>query len=59
MNDPAVHEFIQGTLVTKNKDIMRVGRETKKEWNRFHDIAIEDVHKDRAELLRWNEILQH
>jgi hypothetical protein len=59
MNDPAVHEFIRGTLTTKNKDIMRVGRETKKEWNRFSDIMIEDVHKDRAELLRWNEILQH
>ena len=58
INDPALYEFIRGTSTTKNKDVLKMGRETRKELNKYTNITIKDVHSDRLELAKWDEFLR-
>jgi hypothetical protein len=57
INDPALNEFIKGTSTTKNKDVLKIGRETRKELNKHSNITVKDIHDDRTLLTRWNEEL--
>jgi len=55
INDPALYEFVRGTSTTKNKDVLKMGRETRKELNKHENVTVKDVHGNRAELAIWNE----
>jgi len=55
INDPALYEFVRGTSTTKNKDVLKMGRETRKELNKHENVTVKDVHGNRAELAKWNE----
>lgn len=57
INDPALNEFIKGTSTTKNKDVLKIGRETRKELNKHSNITVQDIHDDRTLLTRWNKEL--
>lgn len=57
INDPALNEFIKGTSTTKNKDVLKIGRETRKELNKHINITVKDIHNDRTLLAKWNEEL--
>ena len=58
VNDAALYEFIRGTSTTKNKDVLKMARETRKELIKFGNVAIKDVSVDHVELAKWNEVLQ-
>ena len=57
INDPALYEFVRGTSTTKNKDVLKIGRETRKELNKHENVTVKDVHGNRAELAIWNDAL--
>lgn len=57
INDPALYEFVRGTSTTKNKDVLKTGRETRKELNKYPNVAIKDIHKDRALQEKWNNAI--
>lgn len=57
INDPALYEFVRGTSTTKNKDVLKMGRETRKELNKHENVTVKDVHGDRTELAIWNKAL--
>lgn len=58
INDPALYEFMRGTSATKNKDVLKMARETKKEWAKFKNCILKDVSGNRVELITWDEVLQ-
>jgi hypothetical protein len=58
INDAALYEIIRETSTTKNKDILRMARETREELGKFGDCVIKDVSNDHVELARWNEVLK-
>lgn len=57
INDPALYEFVRGTSTTKNKDVLKMGRETRKELNKHPKVAVKDIHGDRTLLAIWKEAL--
>ena len=57
INDPALYEFVRGTSTTKNKDVLKAGRETRKELNRFKNVNIIDIQKDHALKEKWKDAL--
>ena len=57
INDPALNEFIKGTSTTKNKDVLKIGRETRKKLNKRVNVTVKDIHDDRILLKKWNEEL--
>lgn len=57
IHDPALYEFVRGTSTTKNKDVLKMGRETRKELNKHENVTVKDVHGDRALLEKWKEAL--
>jgi len=57
INDPALYEFVRGTSTTKNKDVLKMGRETRKELNKHENVTVKDVHGDRILMAKWNEAL--
>lgn len=58
VNDPALYEIVKGTSTTKNKDVLRMARKTKKELMKFEDIIIKDISGNREEWAKWNEMLK-
>lgn len=59
ISDPALYEIIRGTSTTKNKDVLEMAIETRKEYSKFESIVIKDVSEDHIELVKWYEALQH
>lgn len=57
INDPALYEFVRGTSTTKNKDVLKMGRETRKELNKHPNVSVKDIHGDRTLLAIWKEAL--
>ena len=58
INDAALNEIIRGTSTTKNKDVLKMARDTREELIRFGNAVIKDVSGDRVELAKWNKVLQ-
>ena len=58
ISDPALYEIIRGTSTTKNRDVLEMAIETRKEYSRFENIIIKDVSEDRIELAKWYKALQ-
>lgn len=58
VNDAALYEIIRETSTTRNKDVLKMARETREELGRFRDCVIKDVSGDRTELAKWNEVLK-
>jgi hypothetical protein len=58
VNDAALYELIRGTSNPKNKEVLELAKETKKQLDKFQNLIITDVSKDRAELMKWNTVLQ-
>ena len=58
VNDAALCELIRGTSTTKNKDVLQMARDIKKELAKFKKLNIKDVREDRVEFKKWNEVLQ-
>jgi hypothetical protein len=57
INDPALYEFVRGTSTTKNKDVLKIGRQTRKELNKNKNIIVKDIHGDHTLLEKWNKAL--
>ena len=57
LNDPALYEFVRGTSTTKNKDVLKMGRETRKELNKHTNVTVKDIQGDRTLLTKWKEAL--
>ena len=57
INDPALYEFVRGTSTTKNMDVLKMGRETRKQLNKHENVTVKDVQGDRTLLAKWNEAL--
>ena len=58
ISDPALYEIIRGTSTTKNRDVLEMAIETRKEYSKFENIIIKDVSEDRIELAKWHKALQ-
>ncbi|ABR49852.1 hypothetical protein Amet_3733 [Alkaliphilus metalliredigens QYMF] len=59
INDPALNEQVRGTSTTQNRDVLKMARRVKEELSKFGDsLIIRNVSEDRAELMKWNKILQ-
>lgn len=58
ISDPALYEIIRGTSTTKNRDVLEMAIETRKEYSKFENIIIKDVSEDRIELAKWYKALQ-
>ena len=57
INDAALYEIVRGTSTTKNRDVIKMASETRKEFEKFGNTLIKDASKDRAELVEWNKIM--
>lgn len=55
INDGALLEFINGTNRTRNSDMLKMARETKKHLDRFENLKVIDVSNDKKQLLKWKE----
>ena len=58
INDPALYEFMRGTSATKNKDVLKIARQTKKEWVKFKNCTLKNIGNNSVELSRWDEVLK-
>jgi hypothetical protein len=58
VNDTVLYESIRGTLKTKNKDVLRMAKETKNRLDKFENVVIKNVSGNHAELTDWVEVLK-
>lgn len=58
VNDTVLYESIRGTLKTKNIDVLRMAKETRKKLAGFENFTIEDVSGDHVKLEKWVEALK-
>ncbi|TJX12853.1 hypothetical protein E9840_11785 [Tissierella creatinini] len=58
INDGALFESVNGTSGTKNHELLRMAKETRKELDKFHDLEIINVNGNHEQLTEWNEILK-
>jgi hypothetical protein len=58
VNDTVLYESIRGTLKTKNIDVIKMSKETRKKVAGFENFTIENVSADYAELQKWAEALK-
>jgi len=56
--DTVLYESIRGTLKTKNMDILKMAKETRKKLAGFENFTIRDVSADHVELEKWVEELK-
>lgn len=57
VKEPALLEIIKGTSSTKNVDVIKMSRQTKKAMEKFGNLIVKDISKDKVELMKWKEIL--
>ena len=55
INDASLDEFIKGTSGTRNVDILKMARETRKHMDRYEHLTITNVSNDKTKLLKWKE----
>lgn len=55
INDGALMEFINGTNRTRNADMLKMARETRKHLDRYENLKVIDVSNDKKLLLKWKE----
>ena len=58
VNDTVLYESIKGTLKTKNIDVLKMAKETRKKLAGFENFTIENVSGDHAKLEKWVEELK-
>lgn len=58
VNDTVLYESIRGTLKTKNIDVIKMSKETRKKVAGFKNFTIENVSADYLELQKWVEVLK-
>ncbi|HCT64527.1 MAG TPA: hypothetical protein DIC60_04570 [Lachnospiraceae bacterium] len=58
VNDTVLYESIRGTLKTKNIDIIKMSKETRKKVAGFENLTIENVSANYLELQKWVEALK-
>ena len=58
INDGALSEIIRETSTTRNEDILKMAKKTRRELAKFNNCLLKDVSGDRVELAKWNEILK-
>lgn len=58
VNDTVLYESIRGTLKTKNIDVIKMSKETRKKVAGFENFTIENVSTDYIELQKWVEALK-
>ncbi|WP_312061216.1 hypothetical protein [Anaerotignum sp.] len=58
VNDTVLYESIRGTLKTKNIDVIKMSKETRKKVAGFENFTIENVSADYLELQKWVEALK-
>jgi hypothetical protein len=57
INDASLQEFLKGTSGTRNIDMLKMARETRKHIDRFENLKIVDVSNSKSERLKWkNEV---
>ena len=52
VNDTVLYESIRGTLKTKNKDVLKMAKETRKKIDKFQNIIIQNVSGNHASLFQ-------
>jgi hypothetical protein len=57
INDAALYEVVRGTSTSKNNDVLKMAVQTRKELSVFPNLVIKDVSNDKAELVKWKEVL--
>ncbi len=57
VNDAALCEFLRGTSTTKNRDILKLVKETQKKLSKFEKVIINDISVNHRERANWNEEL--
>lgn len=55
INDGALMEFINGTNRTRNADMLKMARETRKHLDRYENLKVMDISNDKKQLLKWRE----
>lgn len=55
INDAGLEEFIRGVNKTRNSDMLKMARETRKHLDRYQYLVIKDVSKDPVKLAKWKE----
>lgn len=58
VNDTVLYESIRGTLKTKNIDVIKKSKETRKKVAGFENFRIENVSADYLALQKWVEALK-
>lgn len=58
VNDQGLGEFIRETTTTKNIEILRIAKQTRKEMAKFDSVVVTDVSRDFAQLSKWDEELK-
>ena len=58
VNDAALYEIVRGTSTTKNKDVLKMARETREALEKFENLSVKDVSGNYLELAKWNEVLR-
>lgn len=53
INDGSLHEFINGTSGTRNIDMLKMARETRKHMDRYENLEIVDVSNNKTKRLEW------
>ena len=55
INDGSLHEFINGTSGTRNIDMLKMARETRKHIDRYENLKIVDVSNRKSKRLEWKK----
>lgn len=58
VNDTALYESIRGTLKTKNIDVLKMARETRKKLAGFENFTIENVSGNYVKTEKWMQALK-
>lgn len=57
INDGAIYEILKDTSMTKKREVINKGVETREKMKKFSKLDIKNVSGDHEEMLKWNEIL--
>lgn len=57
INDGAIYEILMDTSMTRKREVINRGAETREKMENFSNLTIENVSGDHQEMLKWNAIL--
>lgn len=58
INDGALFETVNGTSASKNRELLKMAQDTRKEIDKFHDLEIINVNGNHEQVEEWNKILK-